>query len=784
MQKKLNIPGKQQFANNAHPVSYRSLAVILLILFSFKASSQTENWADTLTSIRNSGLADSLKANKIGDKTYILITSRKLKEGDEFLTEQKKYAVKSGNPSSLAYVSYNTAIRYYGKLPMDSIISILQGGAKYIEQGGNHLYRSKIFRTLAQAYEVSNQLEQANENIIKSEYSARFIGDVNEIAKTNLAFGIILARLERPREALQKYYAAIEILEKIKDNRSLAVAYNAVGNILLKEQNYERCFEYYNRNLSHCRDKFPPYLPTAYLGVATYYYTINKPDEALPYYDSAEVSMGQNIDYTRLHVVYSNKATIYQEKNMPDSAELYQRKTIALAESMTKMGYLGRLYMNFASYLQTVKKLDSAEFYINKAIGISQEEGDEDGIKDAYRMKGSILFDRGDFVAAKAAYERSIIVRDSIALESRKKEINRLSEEYESSKKLEEIHRLENERKIQQLQLEKKNAIIAGNLEEARRRQSEIDVLNKENIIQQLRLTEQQQKLKQKMLEAEAKEQALALSKKQEELKEQEIAQQKNSKNLIIIGGIALLLFLLLGFNQYRISQHRKNESERYQLQHQLSELKIEALRAQMNPHFIFNALNSINRYIIRSDRETASDYLVKFSKLMRLVLENSKSSLVTLNNETDALRLYIEMEQLRFDHKFEYSITIDPAIDRERTMIPPLVLQPYVENAIWHGLLNKGAAGTVRISITNKNNNSLFCTVEDDGIGREKAAEMKSKTLGSNKSFGTEITRERIKLLNGDDRNFRIIDLYDANQQPAGTRVEITLQTEVATAA
>ena len=761
-----------------------STTLFLCMVSCFHANAQTENWSDTLKAIRQSGLADSAIANRIGDKAYYLIIMRKLKEGDEFLAEQRKYAERSGNPTSLAFTFYNTAVRQYGKLSSDSIITILNEGIRYAEKGNNSLYKSKLYRTLAQAFEVSNKLEEAQEAIQRSENNARLIGDENEIAKTNLAYGIILARLEKTREALQKYYGAIDIFEKLNDNRSLAVAYNAVANVHLKDQNYERCYEYFSRNLKHCREKFPGYLPTAYLGMATYYYTLNKPDEALPFYDSAETAMGKSIDYSRLYVVYTNKATIYTEKNMPDSAELYHRRTIALAESMTKLGYLGRLYMNFASFLQFQKKIDSAEFYINKAIAISIEEGDEDGFKDGYRLKGNILFDKADFVGAKQAYERSIIIRDSVALESKKKELSRLSEEYEANKKQEEIQRLVNERKIQQLELEKKNAVIAGNLQEARRKQSEIDVLNKENVIQQLRLAEQQQALKQKMLEAEAKEQALALSKKQEELKEQEILQQKNYNNLIIIGSIALVLFLLLGFNQYRLSQHRKNESERYQLQHQLSELKIEALRAQMNPHFIFNALNSINRYIIRSDRETASDYLVKFSKLMRLVLENSKSSLVTLQNETDALRLYIEMEQLRFDHKFDYSISIDPAIDKERTMIPPLVLQPYVENAIWHGLLNKGEAGKVSISIKNNNGNSLFCTVEDDGIGREKAAEMKSKTLGSNKSFGTEITRERIKLLNGDDRNFKIIDLYDSNQQPAGTRVEITLHTQVLTAA
>lgn len=769
------------------PVLIRLTMIWLSGIFCFlptAMNAQTENWNDTLRIIRQSPEPDSMIAEQIGFKAYQLIISRKLQDADLFLDQQLKYAERSRNASAMAHYIYNLSIRNYGQISVDSIINLLQHGINFAEKGYHLIHKVRLYRTLAQAYESASRLEEAKTAIEKSENYAEMARNENEMAKTNLAHGIILSRLEQHRASLKKYYNAIEVLEKLNDNRSLAVAYNAVANLLYHEQDYKKCGEYFLKNLQHCRSKYPPYLPTAYLGMATYHYTIKETDKALPYYDSAEAAMGKNIDYTRLHVVYTNKATIFQEMKMIDSAEVYHRKTIALASSMNKIGFLGRLYMNYASFLQSIKQLDSAEINVNTALRISTEEGDEDGVKDALRLKGNILFEKGDFVNARNVYERSIIYRDSVALEAKKREISRLVEEYESNKKQEEIQRLTNEQKIQQLELEKKNAIIAGNLQEARRRQSEIDLLNKENLIKELQLKEQQQALRQKMLEASTQEQALALSKQKEELRTQEVTQQKNAKNMIIAGAIVIFLFLLLGFNQYRISQHRKNENERHQLQHQLSELKIEALRAQMNPHFIFNALNSINRYIIRSDKETASDYLVKFSKLMRLVLENSKSSLVTLRNETDALRLYIEMEQLRFDHKFDYSIEIDPTIDREQTMIPPLVLQPYVENAIWHGLLNKGSEGIVHIKISKAGESQLFCTVEDNGIGRLKAAEMKSRTLGSNKSFGTEITRERIKLLNGDDKNFRIIDLYDAHQQPAGTRVEITLHTTIAEAA
>jgi tetratricopeptide (TPR) repeat protein len=745
---------------------------------------QSENWRDSLRQITLTRQPDSIIAEQIGQKAYQLISVRKLQEADLFIESQFIYALKSKNEDAIASCYYHLTLRLFGKVSTDSIKTLLREGIKHAERGNNNIIKIRLFRTLAQTYETASELADAKKTIEKASFYAERTDNDNERAKTSYTYGLILSRLNLKSEAVQKYYESIAVFERLNDHRSLAYAYNSLATLLMNEKEYANCRKYYEKNLAHCIKNQPSYLPTAYLGMATYYYAVNDVDSALIYYDAAEGAMHEYKDFARLYVVFSNKATIFQVKNNIDSANTYHRKTIELASHISKIGYLGRLYLNFASFQLKTQQLDSAIHSIEQAIEISTEEGDSENLKEAYRLKGQILFEKGDFKDAKAAYEQSILYRDSIALEEKKRELSRLIEEFESNKKQEEIHRLENTRKIQQLELEKKNAIIAGNIQEAKRRQSEIDLLNKENEIKELRLKEQQQTLKQKMLEAATQEQALALSKQREDLQAREVTQQKNAKNVIIGGSVMLIIFLLLVFNQYRISQHRKNENERHQLQHQLSELKIEALRAQMNPHFIFNALNSINRYIIRSDKETASDYLVKFSKLMRLVLENSKSSLVTLRNETDALRLYIEMEQLRFDHKFDYSIEIDPSIDREQTMIPPLVLQPYVENAIWHGLLNKGEEGTVRVKIEKASAHQLFCTVEDDGVGRIKAGEMKSKTLGSNKSFGTEITRERIKLLNGDDRNFRIVDLYDAHKQPAGTRVEITLHTEVRTAA
>ena len=206
-----------------------------------------------------------------------------------------------------------------------------------------------------------------------------------------------------------------------------------------------------------------------------------------------------------------------------------------------------------------------------------------------------------------------------------------------------------------------------------------------------------------------------------------------------------------------------------------MAEAEMQALRAQMNPHFIFNCLNSINRYIVKSDQATASLYLTRFAKLIRLILDNSNSKNVILSNELEALRLYIEMEALRFDKKFTYEIVVDDEVNLDSVEVPPLIIQPYVENAIWHGLLHKENGGNLRIQVNMSGESMLQCTIQDDGIGREKARELKSKSATTRKSLGMKLTEGRISLLNRHaelNATIDIVDLWTFRGEPAGTRV------------
>jgi hypothetical protein len=224
--------------------------------------------------------------------------------------------------------------------------------------------------------------------------------------------------------------------------------------------------------------------------------------------------------------------------------------------------------------------------------------------------------------------------------------------------------------------------------------------------------------------------------------------------------------------------QNLQSQRIQSELQKQATELEMQALRAQMNPHFIFNCLSSINRFILKNESKTASNYLTRFSRLIRMVLINSTKQMITLEDDLQMLRLYLEMEQMRFKDAFEFSITYRNVIDDDNIFIPPLLIQPFCENAIWHGLMHKDGTGKLEISL-GLENNILHCIITDNGVGREKAEEIKSKSAEKEKSMGLKITTDRLALLNkekGVNTSYKIEDLYDENGNAAGTRVELMI--------
>lgn len=210
-----------------------------------------------------------------------------------------------------------------------------------------------------------------------------------------------------------------------------------------------------------------------------------------------------------------------------------------------------------------------------------------------------------------------------------------------------------------------------------------------------------------------------------------------------------------------------------------MADLRLRALRTQMNPHFLFNSLNAIQECIITHQNDAAVTYLAKFSKLVRLILEHSDKPLIPLSKELETLRLYLDIEALRFTETFEYELDANTHLDPSLISIPPMLVQPYAENAIWHGLLNKPGERKLRLRFTS-DEDSLFVTIEDNGIGRRAAAEQQHPQKEGYASRGMQLIDERLTLINeGQHDNLasaEVEDLTDAHGQPAGTRVRLTL--------
>ncbi|HKZ65478.1 MAG TPA: two-component regulator propeller domain-containing protein, partial [Chitinophagaceae bacterium] len=242
---------------------------------------------------------------------------------------------------------------------------------------------------------------------------------------------------------------------------------------------------------------------------------------------------------------------------------------------------------------------------------------------------------------------------------------------------------------------------------------------------------------------------------------------------LIVIAFYGIIRWRL--HEKFRLQLERsENEKQLAEMKQKTTELEMQALRAQMNPHFIFNSLNSINRFILQNNKAQASEYLTKFSRLVRLILQNSQAALIPLESELESLQLYLELETVRFDHHFEFKISVDDELDTDIIKVPPLIIQPYAENAIWHGLMHKEEKGHLEIELFQESD-VLCCRITDDGIGRKKAAELKSKSGSTHKSMGMKITASRIEMLQQKkqlETHIKITDMVLPDGSAGGTEV------------
>jgi len=530
-----------------------------------------------------------------------------------------------------------------------------------------------------------------------------------------------------------------------------------------------------------------------------------------------------NINYAILEAV---------EGNFKSSADYYL-KAIQFAEQIKFTRGLSISYNNIGENYFRLKEYDKAIEYSEKALALNQSINELRGQAINIEMIGSVHFAKKEFNTALAIWNKgyelavqsmdpNIISQINVDIGKYYIETNQMDKAFQKLKIADSITSSRNETLYQILTykayatahaklknhektleylhkslaaaqlLGNKNEqceiynLFAEHFEQTKTYDSGMYYLRKHKILSDTVLSDKNfahLAFIQTQYETELKDQENLRLKHVEMNQKREIL-EKNW--LLIASAVALLLAFFSIFLLYRSFQNKKHNLELHEQKNaseynqQVAELEVKSLRSQMNPHFIFNSLNSIRNYIIKNEPHIASNYLAQFATLMRKILDASQQSFIYIDDEVEMLKLYLELELMRFSQRFNYHIEISQEVEDANYKIPSMVLQPFIENAIWHGLLNKeDGIGelTIKFIEYEVDANQIICEITDNGVGRKKSAENKN-SLKHHKSKGLEITKERlIRLSNGEITNpIEFTDLYDADGKACGTTVKIQL--------
>ena len=558
------------------------------------------------------------------------------------------------------------------------------------------------------------------------------------------------------------------------------------------------------------------------------YASIRDYDNALRYYQQADISIksGTGLStvstYAYTNAIWQGIAVIYTQKQQYALAEPYFRQATETLSRISIKGSHATLYYDFANFFYRQKQYRQAIDYNKKAeeiwaaldqsgslsmarsrlalcylelndLNAAQRYGLQaltanqpalTGLRDAHNALYQVAFKQGDWQNSLTYFKKYVSVQDSLETIFKQEELYKIQSRFDLEKAELKNSQLKGLQQRELLNIRQKSDLAT--LKVAADRQQFSDQITRETLKRQLEnqtLREQGMSQQTRAVAEKSAQEKIINTLKIKEL-EQEKVLESRTRNALAFGLFitAVLGATLLWANRRLITSNQELKTKNDLIKeatHKIQATEMAALRAQMNPHFIFNCLNSIQFFTAQNNTDKASDYLTKFSRLIRLVLENSKSDKVTLANELETLKLYIEMEAMRFQQKVQYSILIDGLIDTESVQIPPLLLQPFVENAIWHGLMHKEEGGTVTVSVQQPQPDCLRVQITDDGVGRAKAAEYKSKSATKSKSLGMKLTADRIELINQlyqTQTHITITDLTNATGQPTGTRVIIEI--------
>jgi tetratricopeptide (TPR) repeat protein len=519
-------------------------------------------------------------------------------------------------------------------------------------------------------------------------------------------------------KSIENNFAALKLYESIDFTRGISICYNNIGVDYYYLRQYDKAIENYNKAL-----------------------TIDKNG-------GDKFKIGSDLD---------NIAIVYLDKENYDSADVYDRAGVKMFEDVNDQPGLGRIYGNRGNVLIKLYDAKAAYEYYQLALEINKKLGVDRMLSSTYGFIGELYLAIAKDTAARYKVSSFMKKDKKTLLDSAAFYVNTaitFAERTDNTSLLIDDNLVLSE--IEELLGHYQNALASH----------KNYTLFKDSIFND----ENKQKI------AAMENESLAETKDHEiALQLSEAKRQALLKRVVLISAIAVVALIGLFVFLY-------NRRKKARFDNEVMDVEMKALRAQMNPHFISNSLHSINKYIMDNDKKNASVYLTKFAGLMRLILENSREQEVPLEQDLHALELYMELELLRFNNSFTYNIHVDPLIDSENTLIPPMLIQPFAENAILHGLHNK-ENGVINIRVR-KVNEMICCIVEDNGNG--SIAELSTVPVENkqHKSLGKKIINERLSIINRLKKakaSVNIFQVKDAENKPGGIRVELLLPLELA---
>ena len=547
-------------------------------------------------------------------------------------------------------------------------------------------------------------------------------------------------------QAIRQLEKGLQAATRANNPELRIVSLNMLGMAHLKTESIKTSLDYYRQalnlaeSISQPSDAIQTEINKALNGIGNIYSLLEQYDLAIRYFEESleyDIKLGNLMGQARN---YQNIADCLEAQRKLEPAMNYYEKSLEINQLLgsRKIEIVSKYGM--AHVLAHQDKADQARELLESILSDAEALGDQEIRSSIYTQFGWILTKLGAYEDAKSYLFKGLAIAESIPLYSNVYQANtwlhdifKIQGDFEKS-----LYYYENAQSVRRKISNDRNRqyvyeIISN--AEAEKRLNDIEELARKNELINMKL--------------------------------------RRNRTVLLVGALLLLLFTLILYILYR----------QYQLNSEKKVLTLEQnmLRSQMNPHFLFNSLNSIKLYIINNEQKNAVHYLNKFSKLVRKILEASSLKEIPLQEELETVELYMNIENIRFNNEIDFSIEVDPDINTSLVKIPSLILQPFLENALWHGLSSKEGEKIIRIEVRQAQRGFIHITIRDNGIGRTAAEKIKENRVLKRKSVGIAITKERLANFSKDYQNTYDVsmeDLVNPDGTPAGTLVTIRIPT------